>query len=257
MGIKQAIVSGVVGCMILFASTGAASADAFATISVLDPGHGDVSALLASGYVSETTIGPLAPGDPDINLVFQVTLGGIDDPATALPTPPIIDLFDYKVQVLTGGALPVGVAFNGPLTEGLSEASDGDGVFPADSVIASHPYIFSDGGGGLDAEYNNSKAHTFIVSDVGIATDVTDVATSPLSMGLLVLTISSNAAPGVYVISDYTTDIGFKGFLSRLQTTQERLSVDNFQFEIIPEPATMSLLMLGGLGVMARRRRNR
>jgi len=254
MNIKQAIVSGVVGCMVLFASTGAASAEVMATISTIPGfsfplGYDGLPDFAPPVAVSDTTITRPDPGDPAVNLLLQISL-------TTAGTLTPIDLFDYRIEIvaLPSEAAPVGVAIDRDATMQLSRHSDGTtfGHFP----LATDPYIFANiNDPGLVAGYHlGTETNTLIASDLpkdqGVTVPVTD-SDLPKSLGVMIITIASDAPTGSYRIRDF----GGTGFVDLENVGREALTVNSFEFTVVPEPATMSLLVLGGLGVMARRRK--
>ena len=73
------------------------------------------------------------------------------------------------------------------------------------------------------------------------------------------ITIADNAAPGLYTIDGFTSEFQRSEVADNTVPVaiSEDLTITPFRVTVTPEPGTMSLLVLGGLGVMARRRRNR
>lgn len=104
--------------------------------------------------------------------------------------------------------------------------------------------------------YLNSFGFDAVESTKGIrGSDVTGDGTeydpTGTSLGIVVVTVTDeSAAIGWHSIQDPPT--GF--FLLSDYATTETLTVSQLDFEVTPEPATIALLVIGGLAVLRRRR---
>jgi hypothetical protein len=115
----------------------------------------------------------------------------------------------------------------------------------SDSNGASAVGTFLGGTKSYEADYNGSNVFTDLVSNfsIGPNTSATNSDRYPL--------ISPNTVTIPGTVSDMTTQFSFN-----LGTGEQASGTSRFELTApVPEPATMSLLVLGGMAVLARRKR--
>jgi hypothetical protein len=226
MNVKRAILRGLICCTVIFAMSAAAPA---AVVHIEGP--------------IEVTVGSEGTAVAEFELII--------DSSTA----PLVDFFDYSLMI-DGLA----VAFDYDASTAGTNGVYGDAgrvpkyLFQGDHDFVSAGSIFGAGD------------QSFYLSD-GIGYDLGSPGYSPnapegISLGVFVVNITGVEAEGIHTI----TGGGFTDFLGEpgagpdgtlLGTSgNDGISIPDFSFEVIvPEPATMSLLVLGGLSVLARRKR--
>jgi hypothetical protein len=187
---------------------------------------GAVPVLAGSGHIS----GPLivtVDGNPAT--VEQITFEVIADGSTAE------EVYGFEWQLGVTGS---GLSFNVAYTKSLTDALITDPAhFPA--------YLL----------YGDSFIFDAALSDKGIrGSDVSNnsltYAPAGKSLGLVVLTVTDEvAALGIHQIQDPESFFVLGDFESI-----EGLDIPSFQFEVVPEPATLAILALGGLAVLRRRK---
>jgi len=190
------------------------------------------AASAATVHIEGPTEVIVGPG-VTVSVEFEIFV----DTATILDA----DLFDYSL-----GVSGPGVAID---HAGTQNATDAGAALPA--------YIFSGDGDGTFAgqDFGGGGPASLYASDLSASGD--GYAAAGKSLGTFVVKVTGGDADGLHVISgrgnsDVTGfDVGLIG-----ATAEEGAMIPNFEFNVaVPEPATMSLLILGGLSILARRKR--
>ena len=182
---------------------------------------------------------------------------------------------DWNVRVLLGGTTTMTNLkddLGNPTTAGGSIAGGGDAyavaslmVDPGDyALLAGHWYI--PGGTNtlaltdipyaeydLYVYYNANQAGTIDFTIQGTSLSLTGLDTAAgLEDSAFVIADAGNSIPGNYVLFEGLTDLDVT--LDATAVTNGYAYINGVQIVEIPEPMTMSLLALGGLALLRRRR---
>jgi len=261
MKVKSVVLRGLVGCFVIFAMS-AVSSGAVAHIEAFP---GNIPAFSTSVEPEENTDGTInaailvgnmitiplnEPGTGPTEAIFNVVL----DSATT----PVCDLFDIIVALDPAEPGARGIVFNvaemnARGANNLIQFMGPNYIFPFDS--------FSMSG-------STAGPATWLVNVGDIASANTPLGNGGQLMARLIITIPDDPIAraaalegnGMHLLAGYMPPTGGVGSALEWEIDPntagvESLNVAPLAFQVTPEPATMTLLVLGGISVMVRRKR--
>ena|SRR5688572_25259970 len=156
-----------------------------------------------------------------------------------------VDLDDQNEQL---AAFTIGIDAPTFSAAGVRFAPEGNGILPKPS--SAHPFVFSDFAGVEVEDFGSDFKR--IQGGSGLAGSTQQVNLSVLRNGLvrLPIMIPANAAPGVYAITVDPTVTDLAGQGPVVVTVAGAAG----QVTVVPEPASLGLVVLGGLLTLRRRR---